>query len=54
MPDPLVSIVIPNWNGLRFLETCLNALAAQTYPHSEVIIVDNASTDGSQAFIRER
>jgi GT2 family glycosyltransferase len=54
MSDPLVSIVIPNWNGLRFLETCLNALAAQTYEHLETIIADNASSDGSQAFIRER
>jgi len=53
MPDPLISIIIPNWNGLRFLETCLNALAAQTYAQTEVIIVDNASSDGSQAFIRE-
>jgi GT2 family glycosyltransferase len=54
MPDLLVSIVIPNWNGLRFLETCLNALAAQTYAHTEVIIADNASQDGSQAFVREK
>jgi len=34
MPDLLFSIIIPNWNGLRFLETCLNALAAQTYAHT--------------------
>jgi GT2 family glycosyltransferase len=54
MPDLLFSIVIPNWNGLRFLETCLDALAAQTYPHTEVIIADNASQDGSQAFVREK
>jgi GT2 family glycosyltransferase len=49
----LFSVVIPNWNGKKFLQTCLDALAAQTYPHIEVIIVDNASQDGSQAFIRE-
>lgn len=48
----LLSIVIPNWNGLRFLNTCLTALAIQTYPSLEVIIVDNASTDGSQELIR--
>lgn len=50
---PLFSVVIPNWNGARFLPTCLDALAAQTYPNIEVIVVDNASTDGSQALLRE-
>lgn len=44
----LFSIVIPNWNGARFLPICLNALQRQTYPNTEVIIVDNASSDGSQ------
>ncbi|QPC85034.1 glycosyltransferase family 2 protein [Phototrophicus methaneseepsis] len=53
MSNPLVSIVIPNWNGLRFLQTCLDSLAQQTYTATEVIIADNASTDGSQAFIRD-
>ena len=50
----LFSIVIPNWNGLRFLPVCLDALQRQTYPAAsiEVIIVDNASTDGSQEAIR--
>ncbi|GAB4479938.1 MAG: glycosyltransferase family 2 protein [Anaerolineae bacterium] len=45
---PLVSIVIPNWNGLAHLPDCLDSLRAQTYPHIEVIVADNASTDGSQ------
>ncbi len=52
MTDPLFSVVIPNWNGKKFLQTCLDALAAQTYPQLEVIIVDNASQDGSQDYIR--
>jgi len=49
----LVSIVIPNWNGKQFLETCLTSLQAQTYVPIEVIIADNASSDGSQAYIKE-
>lgn len=49
----LLSIIIPNWNGLRFLATCLLSLWQQTYPDTEVIIVDNASTDGSQAAIEQ-
>ncbi len=51
---PLASIVIPNWNGAHHLPICLNALRAQTYPHCEVILVDNGSTDGSPALVAER
>ena len=47
MPDtfPLTSIIIPNYNGLRFLAPCLDALRAQTYPreHTEIVLVDDAS-----------
>jgi GT2 family glycosyltransferase len=52
----LVSVIIPNYNGKRFLETCLNALREQTYPASrtEIIMVDDASTDDSVQFVRER
>lgn len=45
--DPRVSVVIPNWNGVRFLPTCLDSLRAQTFRDFEVIVVDNASTDES-------
>lgn len=47
------SVVIPNWNGARFLPTCLDALARQTYPHLEVIVVDNDSHDESKPLLRE-
>ncbi len=47
----LFSVVIPNWNGAHHLPTCLNALRRQTYPAIEVIVVDNASSDGSQALV---
>lgn len=52
MSSPLLSVVIPNWNGERFLRTCLDALRRQTYPALEIIVVDNASGDGSQALLR--
>lgn len=48
----LFSIIIPNWNGARFLPTCLDSLAKQTYTPLEIIIVDNASHDGSQQLIQ--
>src|SRR5688500_8578422 len=51
--SPLVSVVIPNWNGLAHLSTCFEALHAQTYPNIEVIAVDNASADGSQAYVTQ-
>ncbi|MFW5692179.1 MAG: glycosyltransferase family 2 protein [Chloroflexota bacterium] len=53
MKQRLLSVVIPHWNGKQYLQTCLDALIAQTYTEIEIIIVDNASTDGSQAYIRE-
>lgn len=52
MTQSLFSIVIPNWNGKHFLQTCLDSLRAQTHGHLEVIIVDNASSDGSQDYIK--
>ena len=51
MSAPRLSVVIPNWNGKQFLAPCLDSLLAQTEPNIEVVMVDNASTDGSQAFV---
>ena len=51
---PLASVIIPNWNGIQHLPVCLDALRAQTYRHVEVILVDNASTDGSRQLVAER
>lgn len=48
---PLASIVIPNWNGAAHLPVCLQSLRAQTVRECEVIVVDNASTDGSMALL---
>ena len=51
MSSGTFSVVIPNWNGRRFLQTCLDSLMAQSYGDIEIIVVDNASSDGSQALI---
>ncbi len=48
---PLVSVIIPNWNGAHHLPACLGGLRAQTYPRVDVIVVDNGSTDGSLALL---
>ena len=50
---PLVSIVILNWNGQRFLQQFLPSIFATSYPNYKVIIADNASTDDSAIFIEE-
>ena len=47
-----VSVVIPNWNGLRWLPGCLTALAAQELAPAEVIVVDNGSQDGSLEYLK--
>lgn len=49
----LVSVVIPNWNGKKFLAGCLDSLSRQTHPNVEVIIVDNGSHDGSVEFLKQ-
>lgn len=48
------AVVIPNWNGREWLRGCLDSVAAQTLPPSEVIVVDNGSTDGSLELLSDR
>jgi len=49
---PLASIIIPTFNGLRFLQTCLDALHRQTYTRHEIIVVDDASSDDTVAYLQ--
>lgn len=49
---PKVTIVIPNYNGLKYLETCMDALRRQTMKDVEILFVDNGSTDGSSEYIK--
>jgi GT2 family glycosyltransferase len=48
-----VSVVIVSWNGRRYLDECLNAVAAQEGVEAETVLVDNASTDGTTEYVRE-
>ena len=45
--NPLISIIIPNYNHALFLKKRLESVYNQTYPHFEVILLDDASTDNS-------
>ena len=49
--SPLVSIVIPVFNGERYLRQSLDSILAQTYPRTEVLVMDDASTDGTPGII---
>ena len=53
MPKPLVSVIVLNYNGKRFLKDCFESLKLQSYPNYEVIFVDNASSDGSTQYVKE-
>jgi hypothetical protein len=49
-----VAVIIPNWNGKRFLVPCLASLRAQTFTDFAVYVVDNGSTDGSVDLVRSQ
>lgn len=51
---PEISLVIVTWNGLGYLDACLAAVAAQQGVDVETILVDNASTDGTSDYVRDR
>ena len=51
--EPRVTIIIPNYNGLKFMEPCFAALDKQTCRDFALLVVDNGSTDGSVEWLRE-
>ena len=54
-PDlPLVAVVVLTWNGRADTLRCLDSLAEAGWPRLRVYVVDNASTDGTEAAVRER
>lgn len=48
-----VTIVIPNYNGKHFMESCLASLSNQSYKDFKILVVDNASSDGSISYMQE-
>ena len=49
-----VTVIIPNYNGKKFMEDCMEGLQSQGSQDFHVLFVDNGSTDGSVEFVRER
>ncbi|MBI3978565.1 MAG: glycosyltransferase [Chloroflexi bacterium] len=53
MPWPRISVIVCTYNGARTIRDCLEGLRRLEYPNSEVIVVDDGSTDGTAAIVRE-
>jgi hypothetical protein len=54
MPQPLVYVIVLNYNGRRWVEACLDSLLDTRYENFHVVLVDNASSDGSVRIVRSR
>lgn len=50
---PMLSVIVPVYNAESFLSRCLDSLLRQTYPHLEIICVNDGSTDGSAVILDE-
>ena len=51
MNKPLVSVIVPVYNGQEYLVQCLDSILAQTYPNIEIVIVNDSSSDNSHDII---
>lgn len=51
-PNPLISIVLPLYNGRAYVEKALNGVLAQTYTNWELLVVDDGSTDGDADWVQ--
>lgn len=54
MNEPLVHVIVINWNGLEHLEACFESLLLATYKNARFVLIDNGSTDDSVTFVRDR
>ncbi len=54
MQEPLVSAVVITHNRLSMLQKAINSVLAQTYENIEIIVVDDASTDGTYEYFRNQ
>lgn len=53
MSSPLVSIILPTYNGSRYIRTSIDSCLGQTYQHFELIVVDDCSSDNTASIVKE-
>lgn len=51
---PFVSVIIPVYNGSKYIERCLDALMSSSYPSFEIIVVDDCSTDDTVSIAQQK
>lgn len=49
--NPLVSFLVPTYNRMDLLQKCIESILSQTYKNTEIIVIDDASTDGTERLI---
>lgn len=52
--QPLVSVIVPCYNMERFISDTIDSVRRQTYPHWELLITDDASTDGTVGIVQKQ
>ena len=50
--NSLVSVIVPTYNSNKYLDECLNSIKNQTYKNTELIVIDNNSTDNTKEIAR--
>lgn len=51
--EPLISLIVPVYNGQDYLENCIKSIQEQTYPNKEIILINDGSTDWTGAICQE-
>jgi len=54
MSEKKITVIIPNYNGLKYMKPCLDALKRQTCREFDILVVDNGSTDGSAEWLKQQ
>ncbi|MFW5771863.1 MAG: glycosyltransferase family 2 protein [Phototrophicaceae bacterium] len=49
----MISVVMPTFNAQTYLREAVDSVLAQTYPHFELLVIDDGSSDGTRAIVRE-
>ena len=49
--QPLISVIVPVWNGEKYLSACVESIVSQSLRDMEIILVDDGSTDGTWAMM---